>query len=368
MVSAEVELPVETRAFVPVEGGSVIASGYVLSMASFDELAFGPNHSGDVVILKEMGRYTVVEGDEEDDTDDVNVFLCKYEGIHSGTHVIQDSGMLAIETPAEEKLLGASGVVGFFRKQGAWVRRPGAAVDTTIGNQRGKLRYSSLEAIRSVEMELDVKVAEAPVTISGSSTVQVVGTDLVQLAAWSALEGQVPAFQFSMVSLARKGDAYSGLIRRLDDEVPESWQSRYALMRVWDKNDSDGDGVPDLSEIGADAIAKVLEGKSLGGEWFWSDTLDTMVRVDAVSGWWHADSMGWFLAAPGMAGDNTKFYVPDPRIGWVSRADASSGGLFCLDSDGTMVVFEALNGVPGYRDQSGTGEWRALRVQSNEML
>ena len=345
-----VELPLDTRGFYPVEGGEAIHEDINLYVASFDDSAFSPNNASDVVILGSLSTLAYVENDEDNDDDDTMVYMTYYDGFHTASGAKQEQGRILFETSVDLEGLISPGGVGFIRKTGGWVKK-GEVDENFIYRLTGTLSYHTLQKKRNVEFELHGDNDGDPFTVKGESTVEVLSDDSVLLASMSGSEDSDIHYAFNASSLSRDGYSYIGFTRRIDDSLPDDWMSKYALIRVVDVNDSDGDGVPDLSDIGSEQVLGILSPNSIdvGNGKIWSNDLNTNVSLDPHELWLYGENLGWFYLPDQSDPDKIKIYIPDENLGWLwTNEDISP--CYIRESDGGQVYFELVDGQVWYYD------------------
>ena len=119
-----VDLPLDTRPVVPVEGGDDIYAGLNLYASSFDDLAYSPSNPSDIVVFNSMIILTTDEKDEDDDDDDTIIYSAAYKGFETDSETDGDLGRIFIEAPLDFPSISSSYCVGFIRKSGGWVAKP----------------------------------------------------------------------------------------------------------------------------------------------------------------------------------------------------------------------------------------------------
>lgn len=342
------EIPLETKGFDPVQGGSSIAEGINLYVASFDEQTYSANNSTDIVIIDSVISLVIAENDEDDD--DTYVFAAIYRGHHTESGTEQDVGRMLIETPYEYNNLHGNGAVGFFRKSGPWVKTIDS-VPNPIADVTGTLTYKTLEKIRDVDIRFNAIYKGVPYMLAGSPSASVLASDNVTISSWSADEGSDLDFSFSAVGLVRTGNHYDGFIRRTDDEEPEEWTTRYALLRIIDINDSDADGIPDFSDLGSASALGMISTNSIstGNSQTWSDELNTMVTMDPGEFWLYGENLGWFYLSDQDDPSKSRLYIPDENLGWL-WTDADLSPYYVRESDSAHIYFEVIDGQVWYYD------------------
>lgn len=345
-----VEVPLETRGFDPVEGGDSISEDVNLYVASFNDLAFTQNNASDIVIINSVSLLSYDEHDEDNDDDDTYIYISSYRGFNTESGTDQDKGRMLIEVPLDQNSLTASSGVGFIRKSGGWVKK-GGGKENAIGNATGTLAYHSLLSEREVEIQVNGSYAGTSYSLGGNSTVQVFSNDVISIKAWSADEDSDQLFNFYATSLSRTDHSYEGFLRRIDDELPEEWQSQFALLRVTDTNDSDGDGVPDLSDLGVEQVLGIIATNSidLGNGKVWSNDLNTTVSLDPYELWLYGENLGWFYLPDQADSSRIRIYIPDENLGWLST-NAGISPYYIRESDGGQIYFELIEGQVWYYD------------------
>jgi len=352
-----VELPLETRGFTPVAGGSDIIEGTALYVSSFDDLSFSASNSRDIVIIEDMTSLTVDDNNTEDDTDDdMSILISNYTGYNTVTGEEVETGSLLMEVPYAENSLYASSVKGFYRKSGPWVKRS-TSQSFLLGDMTGTVSYTSLQKSREIDIVLNGTYQGTPLTLFGDTTSTVASTDYVTFGGWDADEGSTYEFSFISAALSRNGNIYTGFLRRGDeseddgDGEPEDWEDRYAVFRVTDVNDSDGDGIPDLSDLGATEILGVLATNSidLSNNQYWSDDLNTTISIDAKQFWIYGENIGWFYLPDQADPYAIRIYIPDERLQWLTT-NADMSPYYLRESDNVPVFFNRVDGNISFYD------------------
>jgi len=345
-----VEIPLEARSFTPVEGGGDIIDGTVLYVSSFSDLTYSASNASNVVIIEDMTSLTVDENDENDEDDNTNILVSNYTGYNTVTGEDQETGSLVFEVPSKSNTLFASSVKGFYRKTGPWKKRQTDQLFMFEG-ATGSLSYNSLEKARDVGIVINGTFDGANFTLFGDSTTTVLSSDYVSMGGWEADEGSTYDFSFISATLRRDGNSYTGFLRRGDVETPEDWESHYAVFRLFDTHDSDGDGVPDLSDLGSDQILGVLSTNSidLGSDQFWSNDLNTTVSVDQKQFWLFGENLGWFYLPDQHDPYAIRIYIADERLGWLTT-NAGMSPNYVRESDGVSIYFDRIDGKISFFD------------------
>ena len=345
-----VEIPLEVRSFSPVAGGDVIGAGVNFYVCSFDDLAFQGSNASDVIVIEDITSLTVDENDEDNADDDTYIFVSNYYGYNTVTGETQESASLLMEVPTEFDSFYAGSATGFYRKTGPW---------TTIANDQeflfegtqGTISYTSLSKSRDVEIRLNGSFAGSPFTLAGESTASVISTEYVSISGWDADESSDYPFSFVSATLKRDENTYRGFLRRSDLEDPTDWESLYGVFTVTDNNDSDGDGVPDFSDLGASEILGILSTHSidLSNNQFWSEDLNTTLSVDVKNFWIYGENIGWFYVPDQQDPYAIRIYIPDERLGWlVTNKDLSP--YYLRESDNVSIYFDRVDGKVSFYD------------------
>ena len=345
-----VDLPLETRGFYPVEGGETIHEDIDLFVASFDDSTFSANNASDLVILGSVSTLAYLDNDEDDDEDDTLLYVAYYDGFQSASGTRLDEGRIMFETPYDFKGLTSAGAVGFIRKTGGWVKK-GTVDESFVYRMTGTISYQSLQKKRDVSLEMQSDNDGVPFTIRGTSTSEVLSSDSVLVALWVASEDSDIHYSFNATSYSRNGNTYTGFTRRIDESLPDDWMSMYLLTRIVDVNDADGDGIPDLSDIGAEQVLGVLAANSVdvGNGQIWSNDLNTYVSLDPHELWLYGENLGWFYLPDQNDTGKIKLYIPDDNLGWLwTNADISP--CYIRESDGGKIYFELVDGQVWYYD------------------
>jgi hypothetical protein len=357
--SHAVEVPVETTGYVAVEGGSRIQSDLDLYVATFDQSAFDGSNNTDLVVIEELRSIGVEEREENTDNDDTVVYTGNYTGINLASGQEFDSGNIGIEVPVEASLALSANVVGFFRKSGPWIEQSGVE-QGLISNMEGTLEYTTLETSRDINFNLQGVYQGSGFTITGGNELRVLDDDRVSIPQWQSDETSSFDISFAGTALEREGNVYEGLLSRNDSEEPESWISRNALIRITDTNDSDGDGVPDLSDLGSNVILGILQPSSIqsGSDSIWSPDLNATVFYDPETLWLYGSNIGWFYLPQQDNPDQIRIFIPDQRIGWIWTNKQLSPD-YIRESDGSQLYFALVDGRIYFYDYA-TQTWSSL--------
>ncbi|MEQ9824515.1 MAG: hypothetical protein ABQ298_09040 [Puniceicoccaceae bacterium] len=345
-----VEIPLEAQSFTPVTGGSEIFDGTQLYVSSFSEEVFSASNPTDVVIIEDMTALMLDEKDEDNDSDDVYVFVANYSGYNTSSEETAETGSLVFEIPVEENQFGSGTVKGFYRKTGPWQRRQ-TDQEFLLDGITGTLSYQSLKKSRDVDFVLNGTHEGEAFRITGTAISSVLSTEFLSMSSWQADEDSDFKFSFVNATLRRDGNTYTGFFNRSDTEEPNNWESLFAIYRVTDTNDSDGDGVPDLSDLGSDQILGVLSTHSIqtGSSSYWSNDLNTTVMVDAKQFWLFGENIGWFYLPDQNDATAIRVYLPDERLGWLTT-HAEMSPSYIRESDGVEVRFDLLDGEIAFYD------------------
>lgn len=345
-----VEIPLEARSFTPVTGGGEIFEGTQLYVSSFNEDVFSASNPTDVVIIEDMTALMLDEKDEDIDSDDVYVFVANYSGYNTGTEETAETGSLVFEIPVEANRFGSGTVKGFYRKTGPWQRRQ-TDQEFLLDGITGTLSYESLKKSRDVDFVLNGTYEGEAFRITGTALSSVLSTEFLSMSSWQADEDSDFDFSFVNATLRRDGNTYTGFFNRSDTEEPNNWESLFAIYRVTDTNDSDGDGVPDLSDLGSDQILGVLAKHSIqtGSDSYWSNDLNTTVMVDAKQFWLFGENIGWFYLPDQNDATAIRVYLPDERLGWLTT-NAEMSPSYIRESDGVEIRFDQVNGAIAFYD------------------
>ncbi len=347
-----VEIPLETRSFTPVEGGDSFVEEGNLYVSTFDDTAFAASNARDIVIIEDMSSLTFDTNDEDNDDDDTHIIAANYSGYNTVSGETTDAGTLVFEIPIEESAFYASNVRGFYRNAGPWIQRQDNQSFFFEGTS-GTLSYQSLSKARDVDIVLNGAFEGESFTIVGESFVNVLTTDFISIPSWDAAEGSDYDFAFVSATLQRRDNEYIGFLKRNDTEDPTNWESLFAIFRLTDNNDSDGDGVPDLSDLGADQILGVLSTHSidLGGNQYWSSDLNTTVSVDAKHFWVYGENIGWFYLPDQDDPHSIRVYIADQRLGWLTTNEEMSP-YYLRESDNVLVYFDRVDGNVSFYDSA----------------
>jgi hypothetical protein len=355
-----VEVPVETRGYIAVEGGNSIQSEIDVFIATFDEQAFSQSNNADIVLIEEMLQLTVEERDEDNVDDDTIVYSGKYQAMNLTSGEEFDSGRLALEIAADSPMDINTNVVGFFRRSGPWIQRNNPDGDGLLSDMEGTIEYTTLESTRDITIALQGVYNGSGFTINGETSLSVVNEDTATILRWQSDETDLYELTFSSSAMLREGNTYDGFLFRSDSKEPDFWQSRYALIRVVDTNDSDGDGVPDFSDLGSTSVLGVLQTNSIstGKDQVWSPDLNTTVFYSPDSLWLYGSNLGWFYLPSQDDPDQIRLYVPDARIGWIWTNQQISP-VYVREADGGQLYF-ALVGESLYYYDYSTESWYSL--------
>ena len=351
-----VDLPLDTRPVVPVEGGDSIYEGLNLYATSFDDSAYSPSNPSDIVVFNSVILLTVDEKDEDNDDDDTLIYSAAYKGFNTATKTDQDLGRIFIEAPLDFPSISSSYCVGFLRKSGGWVEKT-TATTPMLASVTGTLSYYSLQSTRDIDLAYQGVYEGEPFTVTSSSTATVTSEDMVTVATLTGSEASSKHITFNAVSFSRTGNTYLGFLRRLDDSLPDEWIEKYALARLIDVNDSDGDGIPDFSDLGSEQVLGIITSNSVvvGEGQVWSGDLNTNVSYDPHELWLYGENLGWFYLPDQDDPEKIHIYIPDDNLGWLwTNKDTSP--CYIRESDGGLIYFELVDGQVWYYDYS-TETW-----------
>lgn len=339
---------VRTHPFHRAEG---IASEGMLSafwVGSMSDLAFSPENRSDVVVLGNFAQVRL----EDDYT---RYYVGQYFGFESPTREVQDRGAVVIKVDPKFAVVTGPQLVGFIRKKGPWIKSAEDKQETGVLDAlSGTLTYDSLQAERTVHYELSGQSGEDTTSIAGSGRMSVLSEDMISFDEWAA-DWQSPDYKFAALTATREGAVYSGIFRRSDFEEPLDWFNRLAILEITDTNDSDGDGIPDLSDLGDSGLK--TQGYDMGNGYYWSEDLQTPILSQKTGVWDFSTDMGW-IYLPETQPDPELFWVYSPArgLGWLwTRSDLRP--VFIRASDGASVKFRTdVDGVVRYLD-GASGEW-----------
>lgn len=351
-----VEIPLEVRSFSPVAGGDVLGDGVKFYVSSFDDLAYQASNSSDIIVIEDITSLTVDENDEDNVDDDTYIFISNYYGYNTVTGETQESASLLMEVPAAYDSFYAGDATGFYRKTGPWTRVANDQQFLLEGMQ-GTISYQSLSKARDVEIKLNGSFDGTPFTLSGESTANVVTTEFVNISGWDTDESSDYSFSFVPATVRRDNNTYRGFLRRSDLEEPTDWESSYGIFQITDNNDSDGDGVPDFSDLGAAQILGILSTHSidLSNNQYWSEDLNTTLSVDVKNFWIYGENIGWFYVPDQQDPYAIRIYIPDERLGWlVTNKDLSP--YYLRESDNVSIYFDRVDGKVSFYD-TGLEAW-----------
>ncbi len=353
----------ETIGLTPVRGGDVIGETFSFYVTTFDELAYSNENAREYVVFDGLNLLTTDENDEDDEDDDTYVYTGEYHGYNTATQTVQDEGRLIIESSVDEVYIGGSYITGFIRTSGPWTKL-GEDTSNLMANASGTITYTTLEKNRDADIVFNGIRGDSPFVLYGDTTLVVGSEDAVTLSSWTADVDSDYEFTIAAVYLARNettGNTYEGFIKRNDSEEPEDWTQRYGSIRVVDDNDVDGDGIPNLSDLGAEDVYGVLTTNSISISegLIWSDDLNTYVYYNAKELWLYGANLGWFYLPDQDDPSKIRIFVPDEKLGWLCTNNEISP-MYVRESDAGSVCFAQINGVVRYYDYT-TGTWCDLQ-------
>lgn len=338
-------ISLETIGFDPVSEGPQINPDYRLLAASFSDSAFSASNGGEYAVIRNLVFAALDDNDTEDfEDDDTNVYSCNYVGVEAQNQTEIDKGRLMIVAPSEDQILALSGAVGFIRRSGGW-NKTGESLNNTIAGMAGTGVYTNLKSAREFSIALQGTKDGVPLILNSETESTVISTDNVLIDSWVADgAGSTIEYVFSNLLLERENNVYEGLLTRTDELEPDQWESKYALIRVVDNNDTDGDGIPDLSDLGADVISSILQPMSIstGDNSFWSPDLNTTVTVKPEDLWHYGENLGWFYLPDQNDPTQIKIFIPDERLGWL-LTNAETSPYYIRESDSAVIYFELID-------------------------
>ena len=352
----------ETTGLIPVAGGDEIGETFDYYVTTFDESAFSSNNDRQYVIFDSMSQLTYDENDEDDDDDDTRIYYSVYHGYNPATGEEQDQGRLIMECSVDEVYMGGSNIAGFLRTSGPWVAT-GDVVDKTIAEGSGTITYTNLKKTRDVDLVFNAQLDGASYRLFGESTASVTSEDSVTVSSWSADTDSDYEFSLSAVYFARDEDIwyqYLGWMSRTDTEDPDDWKTRYALVRLIDTNDADGDEIPNFSDLGAEDVYGVLTSNSISvsEDQIWSNDLNTYVYYDPQELWLYGENLGWFYLPDQEDSEQIRIYIPSDSLGWLWTNEEMSP-LYVRELDGVKVYFARIDDAVWYYDYS-TESWNEI--------
>lgn len=264
------------------------------------------------------------DGEQPDeDEDEEYIVFSTYEGYNSGNEQRSEKGYFGLQLKHGEQRRLSGSAIGFIRPPASTNLPSDVPTDAPQGifsSLAGTLSWDfKTSNDRSIQIEWK-KPSNSTGTPDYTSTTQLNSNsaEAISLDGWyiygSKDTGDTTRtrWNFSSSSLSKINDSdYLGIIGRIDDESPDSFQDLMYFVRVIDTNDSDNDGVPDIADT-AESVADqpVWLERSLGGGWF---VANWMSRTEPIAG--HSDyDYAVFHASPRFNGGWVFSY---PRYGWV---------------------------------------------------
>jgi hypothetical protein len=106
---------------------------------------------------------------------------------------------------------------------------------------RGEQNTISFSVIAQGEISVNVSTSSTPYTINSG--------DQISIPPMLFSTSDSLLFSQTTTTLTRSGNTYRGLITLIDGDTTTSWQDyKQYILEVTDNNDSDSDGIPDLSD------------------------------------------------------------------------------------------------------------------------
>ena len=131
----------------------------------------------------------------------------------------------------------------------------------TIAGSSGTLTYDT----QAKTIAIQVSTFDGSETVSGQTTYTILDQNRIRVNGFAAPSSAGDTRQVNTFELTRQGNRYVGRASVADGNIPTPWVD-YNLyhIKVVDGNDSDGDGIPDLSDTST-ATSPTITVQPLGG-------------------------------------------------------------------------------------------------------
>ena len=266
-----------------------------------------------------------------------SVYSSTYSGIDVVSGDILDTGVLYLNMPQGSELpegTVASPIVGVVQRQGDWDDYNPMSPNTSIGGASG--------TATSAGGALSLNLTRGVDGFAGTTSYTVASPLQVQTDAFTLSKNAVPTYDLSGATLFLDQGKYVGVVTNLTTiplPTPPAMQFEYDSLvftiELAGGADSDGDGVPDLSDD--DSTIELVPGSwtaSNLGElygfapgWAYSDWMG--IVYTSLYPWVWQSNWGWFhVAGSAPQGSTTGFWLSSDTLGWVYALKSGNGTFY----------------------------------------
>jgi hypothetical protein len=281
-----------------------------------------------------------------------SVYSSIYSGIDVATGETQDAGVLYLNMPAGSELPDgtvSSPIVGVVARQGDWDNYNPQFPSTSVGGASGTGSFDG--------SSLSINLTRGNESFTGSPSYSVVDSQTIALDSFILSESGGATYDMSEALLSLDVDRFYGTLVNLTTtplptppELQFDYDSLVFSIELTGGEDSDGDGVPDISDD--DSSLSLMAGVwnqtnmgpmyGFGTEWGYSDTFG-FVYVPNFPWVWQSN-VGWLYAAGSApVGGGTGFWLQHQTAGWVYANSLGGGDYYAQNSNWAVDNFITPN-------------------------
>lgn len=250
---------------------------------------------------------------------------------------------------------------GVIQRSGSVASAPKTSLNAFYENGTGQVEYETTSVNREATFTFDTSNDGE---LTGETELVVTSSELVQVDRLSTGIYDLEAPYFGSVNLFREGILYSGLVTRVDQPGELEWFDRRGMLSVQDTTDSDGDLIPDFSDLGT-TLTPFFAGTELGNQWYYSSWMKSAVLPTPQS--WYLTTAHQWLYAPNGQSQGVWFYSQRDNLKWfwtredlypyLYRADTNTFVYYHWeDANGDRMVSNGEAHIYDYEK----GEWEAV--------
>lgn len=228
---------------------------------------------------------------------------------------------------------------GVIQRPGTVASAPKTSLDAFYEDGTGEIEFETTSAEREASFTLNTSNDGQ---LTGTTALIVASSELVEVERFSTGIYDLTAPYFGRINLLREGILYSGLVERIDQPGDLEWYDRRGMISVEDTGDSDGDLIPDFSDL-ATTLTPAFANTELGNNWYYSSWMKSAVFPTPQS--WYLTTAHQWLYAPSGQSQGVWFYSPQQNMKWFWTREDVYPYLYRADKDAFVYYhWEDANG------------------------
>jgi len=173
-------------------------------------------------------------------------------------------------------------------------------------------------------MTIQVRSFDGTETVSAQTSYSVIDSNRIRVNGFTAQSSAGSSTRINTFELTRTGNRYAGRATVADGNASTSWVDyNYYHLKVVDGNDSDGDGIPDLSDT-SNATPPVIVSQPSGGAFLGGQTISLSVNASGSP----APTIQWFKDGVALADSQRVSGSRSANLLIASSRRADSGNYF----------------------------------------